>query len=1071
MQFNVLGPVEVAGAPIGRGQQVALASILLANRRTIVSEDMLIDAIYDGVAPDSALNSLQSKISRLRRVVGGDRLERRGHGYLLAVDERDCDADRFIDIVAAADGRPPDEAIALLDEGLALWRGTPFGDLGDHHRLIRPSAVRLEQRRLAAEEARLERLLMLHRHDDVIDRTVGLVDEDPYREGFWAGRMRALIGAGRFVDALRCYKVAREAFADIGVDPPAGLADLERAALDSQSPGTTTGTVNEIDAPTGSRSAVGRLPARRTPAIRPYSKPLPVPLPPVEQEAPIARLGEAWRTATAGAVIVASVIGPPGSGKTRLVDTLLADVRQQGHRAVGSRAARSGIGVPLGPIGRIARMLDVDLPGPIDLQDPTANARSSAQLVSDIVDQLTTEPTLVVIDDVHALDEHSRALVHHLLDELDDRAAAGPAARPVAVLVVTTSVDSADSTGHQVMLEPLTESGVSALLRRTTGLRVRPDAARQLLDTVLGNPAALDTELRRLASGGGLVVQGDWLAIEPTKASSTGRDAHDTAEVGARATEIDLSRVTLEVLGVLHLFGPAAELEVGEFLSAAGTTLALRPDRIADAVDELVAAGLVRLHPFGLDLADGPLAHHQFATQPLADQVRLIGQLISTLVDESGAHRDRPALVAALLDRLTSLGGRADVDPRPWLIAALDEAMSWGAWGVAASLARSGLEAGATTTADGVPLDFVEGVAYFRDHDADRALTALRTASRSALARDDVAVASDAALLLHRTTLTMTDERQGPNAVHDATSDLTMLVDEIGDRSADLPLRVFTQLAEHAAAIDDLTTARSHLDRADIVAHRALSPEVHFSIGFVALSELRLDEAHEHFEFASVGSGTGSWVTSWALGRLALIAAMREPIDAAIDAVERAIELHETTHFWSELALSHAVEASVAARRRDWSGVHIAAERSERFALRADYHFTHGIAVPLLAYAAAEQGEFELAHRQLTRIPTRSGRTPWVFTDLVDTAAGRSDEVVTRLRDRLSVLARPATLNTLPFVALGTIVADRTADAAVNTAIDPGRNAIVSAGIRFCPMWPVDLAPCLAIETDPGLRP
>jgi len=61
MQFNVLGPVEVAAASIGRGQQAALASILPANRRTIVSENMLIDAIHDGVAPDSALNSLQSR--------------------------------------------------------------------------------------------------------------------------------------------------------------------------------------------------------------------------------------------------------------------------------------------------------------------------------------------------------------------------------------------------------------------------------------------------------------------------------------------------------------------------------------------------------------------------------------------------------------------------------------------------------------------------------------------------------------------------------------------------------------------------------------------------------------------------------------------------------------------------------------------------------------------------------------------------------------------------------------------------------------------------------------------------
>ena len=675
MQFDVLGPVEIDGAPIGRGQQLSLGSVLLANRRTIVSEDMLIDAIYEGNAPDSAINSLQSKISRLRSVVGSDRLERRGHGYLLAVDERECDADRFIDVIATADGRPPQEATNLLDEALALWRGTPFGDLGDHHPLIRPSAVRLEQRRLAAEEARLDQLLTLRRFDDVIDRTVVLIDDDPYREAFWAGRMRAFVESGRFVDGLRCYRTAREAFSGIGVDPPAVLADLERLALDGQPPVPETAATLP--------SALGRLPKSRTPDTKPHTKPLPVPLPRVEQEAPTARLGEAWSDATSGRSVVASVIGPPGSGKTRLVETLMADVRQQGHRAVGSRPPRSVVGVPLGIIGRIARMLNVDIPGPIHLQDPTADARSSAQLVSDIVDQLTTEPTLLVIDDVHALDERSTALVHHLLDEINDRSITST----IAVLVVTTSIDPADATDCQVRLEPLTEAGVSALLRRATGLRVQPESARRLLDSVQGNPGRLDAELRRLGSAGALVTRDSWFSIEPTR--SRGARGRTETVIAERAASIVLGIAPLDVLGVIHLFGPDAELEVGEFLSAAGTALEVRPDEVADAIDELVAAGLVHLHPLGVSLADAPLANHLFAVRPLGEQRHLVSQLISTLVDESGAHRDRPALVVQLLARHTTLGGSSGVDPLPWLLAALDEAMSWGSESSASTTSES----------------------------------------------------------------------------------------------------------------------------------------------------------------------------------------------------------------------------------------------------------------------------------------------------------------------------------------------------------------------------------------------
>lgn len=74
MEFRVLGPVGVhsdGGVQVDLGgprPRAVLARLLLA-QGAVVSADTLIDDLYSGAPPASALSSLHSYVSNLRRII------------------------------------------------------------------------------------------------------------------------------------------------------------------------------------------------------------------------------------------------------------------------------------------------------------------------------------------------------------------------------------------------------------------------------------------------------------------------------------------------------------------------------------------------------------------------------------------------------------------------------------------------------------------------------------------------------------------------------------------------------------------------------------------------------------------------------------------------------------------------------------------------------------------------------------------------------------------------------------------------------------------------------------------
>lgn len=297
MRYEVLGPVQVrraGGAPLALGGTGlrALLGMLVVDAGRIVGADRLIDGLYGENPPVGAANALQSQVSRLRRALGGaGAIEFHPAGYRLAVEPDDTDLHRFERLSAA--GRRAlstgDHVGAATDlkAALALWRGTPFADVGGAP-FTRLQAARLEEVRLSAVEDRAEAELALGHAVACAAELAPLVRAHPLRERLRGLLMRALAGSGRAAEALASYEEAKELLADqLGTSPSDVLSSVHLAVL------------------RGERSATDAPPLRTAPPAQLTSF--------VGREAELGRLAELL-----GRARLVTLTGPGGAGKTRL---------------------------------------------------------------------------------------------------------------------------------------------------------------------------------------------------------------------------------------------------------------------------------------------------------------------------------------------------------------------------------------------------------------------------------------------------------------------------------------------------------------------------------------------------------------------------------------------------------------------------------------------------------------------------------------------------------------------------------------------------------------------------------
>ncbi|MBA3734471.1 MAG: AfsR/SARP family transcriptional regulator, partial [Actinobacteria bacterium] len=240
MEFAILGPMSVRQdgreLPLGGPKQRALLAILLLQANEAVSRDRLIDGLWGEHPPATAAHTLDNYISRLRKVLGDDRLTRRPPGYALRLERGELDLDRFEQLMAL--GREQlvhghaRQAAATLRGALALWRGTALADVL-YEPFAAPEAERLEERRLSALEERVEADLASGSSAELVAELERLVGEHAFRERLVGQLVLALYRSGQQAKALEEYRVAKRRLAEeLGLEPGPQLRKLQRKILE-----------------------------------------------------------------------------------------------------------------------------------------------------------------------------------------------------------------------------------------------------------------------------------------------------------------------------------------------------------------------------------------------------------------------------------------------------------------------------------------------------------------------------------------------------------------------------------------------------------------------------------------------------------------------------------------------------------------------------------------------------------------------------------------------------------------------------------------------------------------------
>ncbi len=242
MQIRLLGGVDArtdGGARIDVGPakcQLVLGALALSPG-SLVPVPRLVELVWGEHPPRTAEKTLQSYITRLRKGLGHDAIERVGAGYRLAVDPATVDVARFQRHLANGE----------TNRALGEWVGIPLAGLEAPG--LTGVVDGLVEQYLGAREIELQRLV---EHDLVaaVAELTELTAQHPFREALWALLMTALYRGGRQADALAAYHRARDHLVEgLGVEPGPQLRELEQlilghdVPLSGRSPSLPTGTV------------------------------------------------------------------------------------------------------------------------------------------------------------------------------------------------------------------------------------------------------------------------------------------------------------------------------------------------------------------------------------------------------------------------------------------------------------------------------------------------------------------------------------------------------------------------------------------------------------------------------------------------------------------------------------------------------------------------------------------------------------------------------------------------------------------------------------------------------------
>jgi hypothetical protein len=628
-----------------RKGRLTLCVLALAGGQ-VVPADVLIDALWADAPPAQPEDQLAVLVSRLRSVLGRERIQHRDRGYLLVCDW--LDASELAALTEEMDRRRGAGnvlgAAAAARVALSLLRGYGLPSVPGDWAQLRLA----ELDRLAGRARRLAATVLFEAGDwmAAADVASAAVTADGYDEESLRILLRAYVAGGRTAAALSAYAQARERLAaDLGTDPSRQTVALYTAILRGELPSPPAAPAGRPAGLVGRDDELAYLDVMAGRA-RDGSAEIVV----VDGEAGIGKtaLLRAWagqRTAAGDIVLLASC---GQLDRTMPLDALLS--------ALSALLRRLGPDVAADLLGPDAVTLTALLgalpgpgkrPGPILADNMLGPAVLYAALVRVMVRLAGRGPLVVVIDDAHL---GGQALANWLSFARRENL-------PAAVVAAVRS-------GEGPPLPSTASVHLGLLGRAAAAELVGPSRADELYERSKGHPLFL-TELAQQASRAELPAS----LVESVSARC---DELGSAGAMLRAAAVIGPELDIELLAALlgrpavDLLDDAERAAAQQLLAGDGGTFRFRHELVREALAASATVGRAALlhRQAGRVLARQPYADPAMVAYHarLGGDLELAARSLRTAAERAAERFDHAAAEALLDDAL-----RLHPEPEAWL--------------------------------------------------------------------------------------------------------------------------------------------------------------------------------------------------------------------------------------------------------------------------------------------------------------------------------------------------------------------------------------------------------------------
>ena len=647
--FGAFGVDGVEPAELGsKKARLALHLLALAQGRPVPS-GVLAESLWGDSQPARPDDQLAVLMSRLRSVLGRERIEHRDGGYLLHYDW--LDATELAHLLAEIDRRGAAGnvigAAAAARIALSLLRGSGSGSGTAPPPGAWAELRQAEIDRLSARARLIAATSLLAAGDwmAACDAAAVALEQDPYEEAALRVLLRAYVLGGQTAAALAAYAGTRARLADdLGTDPSPETAALYVSILRGELPAAATVPASDTITLVGRDAELTFLDARTLRARTGV-----VELVVIEGEAGIGKttLLRAWaaRRVTAGDIVLTASCGP--LDRSLPLDALLTALAAL-LRRLGPDATADVLGgdapmlAPLLSPSREPRALPV-------LADSMLGPAVFYSAVARVLARLGARgPLSILIDDAHLAGHALVGLLHFI--GRDDQ--------------LTATVVAAKRAGEGEQLPGAAVIHLDVLDRAAAVLLVGTGRIDALYSRSKGHPLFL-TELAQLATGAELPASlVDSVSARCDELGAAGATLRTAALIGA---ELDVDLLAT-VLGrpLVDLLNDAEQAVAKQFLVERDGRLSFRHELVREALAASATAGRAAL----LHRQAGRVLATRQDTDPVivAQHARLGGdlELAATALREASARaaeRFDHAAAEALLDDGLSL----HADPESWL--------------------------------------------------------------------------------------------------------------------------------------------------------------------------------------------------------------------------------------------------------------------------------------------------------------------------------------------------------------------------------------------------------------------